>query len=652
MKPAVRPTIILLTFAIYVGLAFASDEPVVWRPISPAELQMKAPVVEPDSDAEAIFWEVWLDDKKLNSIYYEHYVRVKIFTARGQEKFSKFAIPFAKGTKIDNIAARVIKPDGSTVLLDPKDVFEREIVKAGKIKVKTKSFAIPGIEPGVIVEYKYRETIKDAWGNGIRLVFQQDIPMQKIVFHVRPQKGFSLVPRFYNMAQTTFVEDPDEKGFLVASLSNVPAYKVEPQMPPEDEVRKWAFVKYYAIDPGATWQSVNRKYSQWISTYAKPTEPIQKKAAELLQGATTDDEKLRRIYAYIQKDIRNVDFDTTLTDDDRDKLDYDHAEDTLRLRMGNSIYVELLFAALARAAGYEVNLVFSGDRSDSFFSPDKYPFASFIHLACVAVKVGDDWKYFNASVPYLPYGFLTWNEEGVTAMLVAEDGFMWRNTPISDQDKSPAKRTANLTLLEDGTLEGTIKLEYSGQQAITRRRDNFRESEAKIKENAEDQIKSRMSTAEVSDVVIENMNDTSKPLTYSMKVRVPNYAQKTGQRLFLQPGFFEYGVKPLFSAATREHGIYFAYPWSEHDSVEIQLPAAFSLDSADQPAGIADAKNIGSMKILINYDKATNVLRYKRDFHFGGGSVVLFPKVAYPALKGMFDAFSRADQHVITLKHN
>jgi hypothetical protein len=126
----------------------------------------------------------------------------------------------------------VIKPDGSTVLLDPKDVFEREIVKAGKIKVKTKSFAIPGIEPGVIVEYKYRETIKDAWGNGIRLVFQQDIPMQKIVFHVRPQKGFSLVPRFYNMAQTTFVEDPDEKGFLVASLSNVPAYKVEPRCRP------------------------------------------------------------------------------------------------------------------------------------------------------------------------------------------------------------------------------------------------------------------------------------------------------------------------------------------------------------------------------------------------------------------------------------
>ena len=651
MKSLLRSTIILLTVVLHVGLAFASDDPVVWRPISPAELDMKAPLVEPDSDAEAIFWEVWIDDKKLSSIYYEHYVRVKIFTARGQEKFSKHTIPFAKGIKIENIAARVIKPDGTIIVLDPKDVFERDVVKTGKIKVKAKSFAIPGIEPGVIVEYKYRETFKDSSGNGIRLIFQHDIPMQKIAYHFRPQKGYTPNPSFYNMAQTAFVEDPNEKGFLVATLSNVPAYKIEPQMPPEDEVRKWAFVKYYENDPAYTWRSVNRKYLPLLTVLAKPSDPIGKKAAELVQGATTDDEKLRRIYQFIQKEIRNVDFDTTLSEADRDKVKQDHVEDTLKLRMGNSVFIELLFASLARASGFEVNIVFSGDRSDSFFSPEKYPYASFIHLACVAVKMQDDWKYFNSSVPYLPYGYLTWNEEGVTAMLIADEGFTWQNVPITDQDRSPATRTANLTLTEDGTLEGTIKLEYSGQQAISRRRDNFKESDAKIKENAADQIKSRMSTAEVSDVFIENMKDTSKPLIYSMKVRIPNYAQKTGQRLFLQPGFFEFGVKSLFSAATREHGIYFAYPWSEHDSVEIRLPSDFSLDSPDQPAAISDPKKIGSNKILLNYDKTTHILRYKRDFHFGGGSVVLFPKAAYPALKGMFDAFSKSDQHVITLKH-
>jgi hypothetical protein len=47
------------------------------------------------------------------------------------------------------------------------------------------------------------------------------------------------------------------------------------------------------------------------------------------------------------------------------------------------------------------------------------------------------------------------------------------------------------------------------------------------------------------------VTDPSKPLVYQYKIRIPNYAQKTGKRLFLQPGFFEYGAAPMFSTATR-----------------------------------------------------------------------------------------------------
>ena len=646
--------LVVLTFSIVVcsvaGFAVAGDEPVVWRPITPEELQMRTPKVEADADAEAIFWDVWLDDKKLTSIYYEHYVRVKIFTTRGQEKFSKFDIPYAKGTKIEGIAARVIKPDGSIVTLDPKDIFEREIVKAGKIKVMAKSFAVPAIEPGVIVEYRYREIYKDAWGNGVRLDFQRSIPMQRITYHIRPQSGMTLVPRFYNMAETAFAADPNEKGFLTASQTNVPAYKVEPQMPPESEVKRWATVNYFNREPKEVWRAFGRRYEPWLSLYAKPSAAVKKKAAELTASLTTDDEKLRRIYEYIQKEIKNVDFDRNLTEDERDKLDHTHVDDTMKRRIGNSIWIELLFASLVQAAGYEVNLVFSGDRSDYFFSPETHPSGSFVHLACVAVFANGDWKFFNASVPYVPYGYLSWNEEGVAAMFLGLGNFKWASIPISEPDRSPAKRTATLALLEDGTLEGTVKFEYFGHQAISRRRDNYLASDAKRNENAEEQIKARLSTAEVSNVTIENLNDTSKPLIYSMKVRVPNYAQRTGQRLFFQPGFFEYGVKPMFSAATREHSMYFAYPWSEDDSVELTLPAGFELDSADAPPPVADPRRIGSLKIAQRYDKATNTLSYKRSFLFGGGGTVLFPPAAYPTMKALFEAFSKADSHIFSVK--
>jgi hypothetical protein len=165
--------LLLLSSSIFAG---GGDDQIIWRPATPEELQMKTPKVEADADAEAIFWEVRMDDKKESVLSYEHYVRVKIFSERGREKFAKFDIPFTKGKTIQDVAARVIKPDGTIINLDPKDVYEREIVKAGKIKVLTKSFAVPGIEPGVIVEYQYKEVYKDSWGNGVRFVFQRDIP--------------------------------------------------------------------------------------------------------------------------------------------------------------------------------------------------------------------------------------------------------------------------------------------------------------------------------------------------------------------------------------------------------------------------------------------------------------------------------------------
>src|SRR5215211_4534162 len=119
---------------VFLSVTFAIGQDKDWRPVSPEDLQSKTPVVEPDADAEAIFWEVRIDDSDSDDLSMRHYVRVKIFTERGREKYSKFDIPFIKGEKkIKDIAARVIKADGTIIELTPKDIFEREIINANKV---------------------------------------------------------------------------------------------------------------------------------------------------------------------------------------------------------------------------------------------------------------------------------------------------------------------------------------------------------------------------------------------------------------------------------------------------------------------------------------------------------------------------------------
>jgi hypothetical protein len=217
-------------------------------------------------------------------------------------------------------------------------------------------------------------------------------------------------------------------------------------------------------------------------------------------------------------------------------------------------------------------------------------------------------------------------------------------------DKSVAKRSGKFKLAEDGTLEGDVRIEYTGQSAVTGRLDVYDSSPAKREESLKEEIKQRIGTAEVSEVAIENITDISKPLVYQYKIRVPNYAQKTGKRLFLQPGFFEYGENPLFSSATRKYDIYFQYPWSEVDDVEIALPAGYALDNLEKPAEISDQSKIGRLKIEIGAGKDETSVKYNRQFYFGGGGNVLFGADVYEPLKNLFDEFHKTDSHTISLK--
>lgn len=647
-----------------ISLVSAQDND--WRPVTSDELQMKAGKVEADADAEAIFWEVRIDDSSSEDLSRRHYVRVKVFTERGRENYSKFDIPFAKGTKIKELAARVIKADGSIVDIKKEDIFEREIVKASGVKITAKSFAVPGIEPGVIVEYKYKETIDNATAVGMRLQFQRDIPVQNLSYYYKPYGDKEPRTQPYNFSDVKFVKD--KNGFYLATRTNVPALREEPQMPPDDMVRAWmlltgnrvavtrasAFSVSYTIknpsDMGAYWGAVGAEYAPFAVFMNKSSSEIKKATEQVVAGAQNDEEKLKKIYEFCQSQIANTTFDTSLTDDQRSKLpETKSMADVLKRKSGSSQFIDMLFGAMTNSIGMESRIGLVGNRNEMFFHP-KMTNENLIHLGVIAVKVGEKWRFFNPGMKFLPYGMLVWYEEDTWALMVGEKQFGWEMTPFTTYDRSVVKRNGKFNLLEDGTLEGTVSMEYTGHQALNYRIDNYDEAAAKRDEQFQKELTTRLSGSEISAISIENVSDPSRPLIKSYKIRMPNYAQKTGKRIFLQPGFFEYGVPPVFSGSTRKYDIYFHFPWAENDSIEITYPKSFDLDNADAPPTIADSQNIAGLDIKISVDKSTNTLKYDRKFHFGGGGNTLFRVESYQPLKDLFDKFHKSEGHTITLK--
>ncbi len=627
---------------------FAGDE---WRPVTPAELASKTPLVDKDADAEAIFWEVRIDDSLPEELSFKNYIRVKIFTDRGKQSQSNIDIRYLGSSRIKDIAARVIKPDGTVVELKKDDVFERTIVKANGVKEKAKSFALPGVEPGSIIEYRWRDVHPGGSANRLRLHFQRDIPLQSVSYFLKPYMGMKYLP--FRMGETRFVKDKD--GFSRVTMTNMAAVREEPMMPPEDEVRSWVFLYYSEdtkLETAKYWQDTGKVLFGASKDDMKVNDELRAAIPGIVGDASTPEEKLRRIYDFCRIKIKNLSDDASgLSEDEKKKIKANKSPaETLKKGMGTSDNIDMLFAALAKAAGFDARLAFSGNRAELFFQRDLGN-ASFLQSAFIAVRVGEEWQYFSPAEMYTSFGMLGWPEESQETLITDAKEPIWTKTSTSPPEKSLAKRRAKLQLLEDGTLEGDVYIEYTGHLAFDRKEYNDDDSPAQREETLRNGVKERMSTAEVSNIKIENVTDPVKPFVYSYSIRVPGYAQRTGKRIFLQPGFFEHGRSPIFSGSERKHPVYFHYPWLEEDEVSIELPAGYALDNADAPAPIK-AGEIAEYKPQLAASTDGKLLVYKRRFLFGGGGNILFPVTSYPAVKNLFDAINKADNHTVTLKQS
>src|SRR5262249_19890107 len=140
-----------------VPLCLAADiGAATWAPVNPAELALRSPGIEPDADAEALLWDVRVAhrvDHGTVRTELSNYIRIKVFSQHGRDRLGTVEIPYGGTQRISDIAGRTIRPDGGILELDTGTVHDRTLVKAGGTQVRAKSFAMPGLDVGSIIEY-------------------------------------------------------------------------------------------------------------------------------------------------------------------------------------------------------------------------------------------------------------------------------------------------------------------------------------------------------------------------------------------------------------------------------------------------------------------------------------------------------------------
>lgn len=141
----------LLCFLVALVLPTSARAGEDWLPITPEELKMTAEPKAPGAPAIYLYRQVDRNDAEYRE---NNYARIKIFTEEGR-KYADVEIPFVKGYgSIKGIQARTIHPDGSIINFNGK-IYEKMIVKAKGLKFLAKTFTMPDVQVGSIIEYRY-----------------------------------------------------------------------------------------------------------------------------------------------------------------------------------------------------------------------------------------------------------------------------------------------------------------------------------------------------------------------------------------------------------------------------------------------------------------------------------------------------------------
>jgi hypothetical protein len=230
---------VVVGLAVWMLVVPQAKAGVGFQPVSSEELTIKSEPLAAGAPAFILYRQVDRDDNGRTS-HEDDYVRIKILTEEGR-KYADVEIPFLKGSQeVVNVKGRTIRPDGSIANFDGK-VFEKYLVKGRGVKYLAKTFTLPDVHVGGIIEYSYTVDLGEYMLFDSHWILSDEMFTKRAQFSLKPYRGtydpWSLRWSWNTLPVGTVPPKQGADSIVRMEASNIPAFQTEDYMPPPDELR-------------------------------------------------------------------------------------------------------------------------------------------------------------------------------------------------------------------------------------------------------------------------------------------------------------------------------------------------------------------------------------------------------------------------------
>ncbi|MCB9285140.1 MAG: DUF3857 domain-containing protein [Lewinellaceae bacterium] len=356
-------------------------------------------------------------------------------------------------------------------------------------------------------------------------------------------------------------------------------------------------------------------------------------------GLPTDREKVRAVYAYLQKNMRYVSIQLGIGGWRPFPASFVHDK-----KYGDckalTFYTKSILDVLEIPSFY--TLVRAGAQAQSFIR-EEFPCASFNHVF-LTVPLEGDTIWLECTSQDSPFGYLGTFTSDRNVLLVDEHGGHLIRSRVYTLDENRQVTRAQLVVREEGTTALLMDRTYSGLEIEN---DGFFSLFEATTQERENWLYDRLEAGigQIADFQLKPVRGEEVPETgFTLDAQVSRFAKAASNRIFVQWNTLLSVQAPKLPDIRRQAPLVFRYPYRMIDSLEIAVPEGFIPESIPDPVLLDTPFGKYQLDIQIQ-DGGTFLLTRQLDRYKGE-----FPASDYPAFREFIQTIRKSDQKKIVWK--
>ena len=490
-----------------------------------------------------------------------------------------------------------------------------------------------------IVSYAYGRMAREFWDT---YAFNAFVPTEISRYVLLCPKNLDFDIKTVQTELKPVTREADDFKIYTWETLNEPAMKEESLMPPRIDI-----CRSLSVSTIHEWKEIADWYSDLSTLQSKQDHEVQQAVKNLFpEGKTfSPEEKARRIYEYIVKNIRysSVSFRQSAFMPQK-------ASSVLQTKLGDCKDLSTLYAAMAREAGLEANLVLLNTRDNGEESLN-LPSVDFNHCI-IKVKAGNQVWHLELTDSNLPFGSLPNGDIGGLALEIPFNGTgaatgifklspKNRTTDYRHQQVQIDIKNRDLSILTHATLSGAITRNLRDDYANLSREKQLEEMQRLVGKRFSNPV----TLKDVSFGALDQLQDT---LQYHMLYNVRNEIIEIGELKTFRVPFYYTFIKPdVFQEETRSFPINYGEYEDADDYLEditVNLPQGKQL--SDIPKDLI--LGFGGIEYSLTYKKlSATSLQIIRRIKVNRNNI---PASEYTAFRTFVDEVVNAENRYVAYK--